>query len=120
MLPAGGGGGGTGKTLNCALSPSGGALLTAAFRVYPTPVWLRRRLANVATPATALAAVAPESRAFFATLPSCPRDTRMAPVKFVALLSRDRKSTRLNSSHVEISYAVFCLKKKKKTPNRIQ
>src|SRR5438874_11215121 len=27
--------------------------------------------------------------------------------------SRDRKSTRLNSSHVEISYAVFCLKKKK-------
>src|SRR5699024_12417242 len=27
----------------------------------------------------------------------------------------DRKSTRLNSSHVSISYAVFCLKKKKKT-----
>src|SRR5204862_6925297 len=29
--------------------------------------------------------------------------------------SPDRKSTRLNSSHVEISYAVFCLKKKKST-----
>src|SRR5438874_9677964 len=29
----------------------------------------------------------------------------------------DRKSTRLNSSHVEISYAVFCLKKKKKKNN---
>src|SRR5690349_21924287 len=28
--------------------------------------------------------------------------------------TKDRKSTRLNSSHVEISYAVFCLKKKKK------
>src|SRR6266496_6278642 len=28
--------------------------------------------------------------------------------------SEDRKSTRLNSSHVEISYAVFCLKKKKR------
>src|SRR5690349_22044684 len=28
--------------------------------------------------------------------------------------AQDRKSTRLNSSHVEISYAVFCLKKKKK------
>src|SRR5437868_10556142 len=28
-------------------------------------------------------------------------------------LNRDRKSTRLNSSHVSISYAVFCLKKKK-------
>src|SRR3989442_9315360 len=29
-------------------------------------------------------------------------------------IARDRKSTRLNSSHVRISYAVFCLKKKKK------
>src|SRR5690349_22208146 len=29
------------------------------------------------------------------------------------VLAEDRKSTRLNSSHVEISYAVFCLKKKK-------
>src|SRR5438874_10044791 len=29
-------------------------------------------------------------------------------------VDQDRKSTRLNSSHVEISYAVFCLKKKKK------
>src|SRR2546422_10158968 len=31
---------------------------------------------------------------------------------------RDRKSTRLNSSHGYISYAVFCLKKKKKTEDR--
>src|SRR2546430_6931509 len=30
------------------------------------------------------------------------------------LFQRDRKSTRLNSSHSQISYAVFCLKKKKK------
>src|SRR5690349_23348045 len=36
---------------------------------------------------------------------------------------QDRKSTRLNSSHVEISYAVFCLKKKKRTrsvPQRLE
>src|SRR5688572_32300957 len=33
---------------------------------------------------------------------------------FDNLLQRDRKSTRLNSSHSQISYAVFCLKKKKK------
>src|SRR3989449_6233963 len=33
-------------------------------------------------------------------------------------LKRDRKSTRLNSSHGYISYAVFCLKKKKKTANK--
>src|SRR5947199_1189254 len=31
--------------------------------------------------------------------------------------ARDRKSTRLNSSHLGISYAVFCLKKKKKKEN---
>src|SRR5438876_4082136 len=35
------------------------------------------------------------------------------------LLTRDRKSTRLNSSHPSISYAVFCLKKKKKNNNTI-
>src|SRR5256885_12658006 len=33
---------------------------------------------------------------------------------------RDRKSTRLNSSHLVISYAVFCLKKKKKYTNSVQ
>src|SRR6266446_8923640 len=32
---------------------------------------------------------------------------------------RDRKSTRLNSSHLVISYAVFCLKKKKNTYNSV-
>src|SRR5207248_5925673 len=35
-------------------------------------------------------------------------------------LGRDRKSTRLNSSHRTISYAVFCLKKKKKYRGRVQ
>src|SRR5947209_17097608 len=33
----------------------------------------------------------------------------------IETLGQDRKSTRLNSSHANISYAVFCLKKKKKT-----
>src|SRR5947199_7089597 len=34
--------------------------------------------------------------------------------------AKDRKSTRLNSSHLGISYAVFCLKKKKKNRNHIK
>src|SRR2546426_5996953 len=40
---------------------------------------------------------------------------RAAPQRFAeaVLGGRDRKSTRLNSSHLVISYAVFCLKKKK-------
>src|SRR5262245_64536581 len=35
--------------------------------------------------------------------------------RLLPLLTSDRKSTRLNSSHLGISYAVFCLKKKNKT-----
>src|SRR3712207_8217349 len=50
--------------------------------------------------------VAQPGRAGAAALPAASRG--------VAAL-RDRKSTRLNSSHANISYAVFCLKKKKKS-----
>src|SRR5690348_17530619 len=38
-------------------------------------------------------------------------------LKIVQKMQRDRKSTRLNSSHPSISYAVFCLKKKKNKKN---
>src|SRR5207253_7882253 len=44
------------------------------------------------------------------SLPRCSRRHRRE------VPQRDRKSTRLNSSHVAISYAVFCLKKKIKLP----
>src|SRR5436305_5789587 len=44
-------------------------------------------------------------------------DQRLVLLLDPAALERDRKSTRLNSSHVRISYAVFCLKKKKKKEN---
>src|SRR5438477_8561908 len=37
----------------------------------------------------------------------------VASISNVVDISKDRKSTRLNSSHMSISYAVFCLKKKK-------
>src|SRR2546427_8212710 len=48
-----------------------------------------------------------------------PHPTRWAPPRSRHPLGagRDRKSTRLNSSHSQISYAVFCLKKKKKNEN---
>src|SRR5256885_17247177 len=38
----------------------------------------------------------------------------------LGLIEKDRKSTRLNSSHLVISYAVFCLKKKKKHVSSIR
>src|SRR2546430_7259243 len=43
------------------------------------------------------------------------RDTGLAVPFVVLFFMSDRKSTRLNSSHSQISYAVFCLKKKKHT-----
>src|SRR2546426_5379273 len=50
--------------------------------------------------------------------PGATRATRSSTAASIptspAPISRDRKSTRLNSSHLVISYAVFCLKKKKK------
>src|SRR3989442_6516435 len=47
-------------------------------------------------------------------LPQAPAQARGNRSDLACVLSQlDRKSTRLNSSHVRISYAVFCLKKKK-------
>src|SRR5258707_8510204 len=48
-------------------------------------------------------------------------DVRKKPFRsslLAARIGRDRKSTRLNSSHANISYAVFCLKKKNSAPER--
>src|SRR3712207_8694316 len=47
------------------------------------------------------------------SLPLSPHDRSGGPACPKPLPARDRKSTRLNSSHANISYAVFCLKKKK-------
>src|SRR2546430_12865872 len=46
---------------------------------------------------------------------SRPDRARLGAVRDAELRPVDRKSTRLNSSHSQISYAVFCLKKKKQT-----
>src|SRR5256885_8848253 len=56
---------------------------------------------------------------FMATGETCHPSDNLASVlaaaEYANLSGRDRKSTRLNSSHLVISYAVFCLKKKKYT-----
>src|SRR3712207_9111270 len=66
---------------------------------------LAAQLASGDAGATVAAAPAPEKKA-------TPAKKAAATAAGVA---EDRKSTRLNSSHANISYAVFCLKKKKKT-----
>src|SRR5438552_9782831 len=53
----------------------------------------------------------------FATAPSTTVPLKKSGLS--AVCRRDRKSTRLNSSHQIISYAVFCLKKKNQHPNII-
>src|SRR3712207_7757430 len=53
----------------------------------------------------------PNDRLFSQFWVSVPFDTYGNPV-YVNQFGKDRKSTRLNSSHANISYAVFCLKKK--------
>src|SRR5438067_7729807 len=47
------------------------------------------------------------------TQPAAPKPTRLSRSERLTKTTLDRKSTRLNSSHVSISYAVFCLKKKR-------
>src|SRR3712207_6986903 len=60
-----------------------------------------------------LGLVLEQEAAAFDRIPKSGQQLEAAEVVGVAV---DRKSTRLNSSHANISYAVFCLKKKKITP----
>src|SRR5256885_6134739 len=70
-----------------------------------------RVMRDQALPRQAVGGVQLDERALAALLGA--HDERGGERSFVEL--QDRKSTRLNSSHLVISYAVFCLKKKKKT-----
>src|SRR5438067_6780128 len=54
---------------------------------------------------------------FLAGCETAPPGIQAAKVAMAQKYARDRKSTRLNSSHVSISYAVFCLKKKTQCDN---
>src|SRR5207253_9309291 len=84
---------------------------------------LRRCIASIARvmgPVAANPAHAPVNRSFTAGTPSrvlsvvnSLRELTTLPYRCTPNIGVDRKSTRLNSSHVAISYAVFCLKKKK-------
>src|SRR6266568_9082040 len=74
-------------------------LENAAFGAYRGEVW---------TPVVAELAAKESPQAILAPVTTRQRE-------MMARLAADRKSTRLNSSHSSISYAVFCLKKKKNT-----
>src|SRR5256886_2851626 len=69
-------------------------------------------LPRSASSSTTLADLPPSSRATRLTVSAATADTRRPALVEPVKETIDRKSTRLNSSHSQISYAVFCLKKK--------
>src|SRR3712207_8264548 len=89
---------------------------TTLFRSFREHAWSRERVQQelferTTSPAGTLVRGAGGSAE--GLLPEWVTDPGAGVPKFAAP-DRDRKSTRLNSSHANISYAVFCLKKKKK------
>src|SRR5690625_6546653 len=92
-------------------------VVRAAARLHQEGTALRVRLLGHGVQATALAALTEELSAPVEVLPRIPHrevgaQYAWADTVIVSLRNwADRKSTRLNSSHVAISYAVFCLKK---------
>src|SRR3712207_8908499 len=72
-----------------------------------------RRLARVAVAGAGRHRRLPSGHVRFRTDGVQPRGDALVGELRLGLAPRDRKSTRLNSSHANISYAVFCLKKKK-------
>src|SRR5437867_7776822 len=98
----------TGSTLNylfpvflLVLRPPPGSTLFPYTTLFRSP-WLVQEFLDGEDGETAVPRMVPADRAAF--FRDHPRNSRL-----------DRKSTRLNSSHRTISYAVFCLKKKKKS-----
>src|SRR5258708_15754800 len=80
---------------------------------------IRRPPRSTLFPYTTLFRSQPAGRRFHLAAPNVRGAVQNLPLEVGRRKVEDRKSTRLNSSHQIISYAVFCLKKKKKnTPPR--
>src|SRR5688500_19944780 len=87
------------------------ARLSRCFTLFPYTTLFRSRAGRCADPADMASVAAQQARHHVAG----GRDVLLPPecAPDVGTRGRDRKSTRLNSSHLVISYAVFCLKKNK-------
>src|SRR5690625_872813 len=96
------------------LAPGGEVLAEGPHRGAGTPHAEAHALIRAGSdlPAGTTAVVTLEPCAHTGRTPPCTDALIAAGITRVVIAHRDRKSTRLNSSHVAISYAVFCLKKK--------
>src|SRR2546430_6343082 len=95
------------------MPPPSGGKLKASSRVVPKLPRHHLRFERAQVPDHAVPVVIGLDRAP-ARGPHAPRELVVRQQATDGVAKRDRKSTRLNSSHSQISYAVFCLKKKKK------
>src|SRR3989442_7929015 len=87
--------------------------------LFPYPTLFRSKLDPVAVPPVVIgedkkAAALGRTGVVDENVEPSTTPVRPSAAAFLSSPMTDRKSTRLNSSHVRISYAVFCLKKKKK------
>src|SRR2546428_2042563 len=82
--------------------------------LFPYTTLFRSQLAlQLQNPSTRASELTPKFELFLVEERVAFRKTFQNARQFLRTLGEDRKSTRLNSSHDQISYAVFCLKKKK-------
>src|SRR3989454_8452876 len=88
--------------------PKSAAMVMPEIGLADEPIWPQMREETVAKKNPKMTIRIAPSR----LTPTCGRSVRT--------MARDRKSTRLNSSHLVISYAVFCLKKKKKAHGEVR
>src|SRR5438034_5064798 len=77
----------------------------------PFSVWTKEDVDRAARPALATNPEPDVPLGIYLHIPFCRKRCHFC---YFRVYTEDRKSTRLNSSHTVISYAVFCLKKKKK------
>src|SRR2546430_7784729 len=91
---------------------------TATTEIYTLSLHDALPISAPAPPASSLRSCARASRKCLESIRRGPSPVcRLRPRCFFPATDSDRKSTRLNSSHSQISYAVFCLKKKKNNTN---
>src|SRR5438874_10579283 len=90
------------------------------YTLFPYTTLFRSASSRIHSLSTKVSKVEQSKSIQISKMTSAIQNARNAPIQFQKVEKKfktnasDRKSTRLNSSHVEISYAVFCLKKKKK------
>src|SRR2546430_16273609 len=103
------------RILGTLLTPDVGTAKVFGWDVVTDALQVRRHVNRVSVEAAFFKELSPWENMVYASrlYGNNSRGTRRRVVEILEVLGLDRKSTRLNSSHSQISYAAFCLKKKR-------